>query len=374
LSKAISPESNLPENPPEERLYRLRQQLERVERLLIIRLRSMGDSILALPLLEALHQWQPDMQIDVLVQAPYGCLFDRHPAVHEVLSVRPRGGSAEDGWSRSRACLEIRKRRYSAVVNLHGGSTSTLFTLASGAGTRIGQQKYRQSWVYNALIPNPRTVWQRQDLHTVEDQLTLLQWLDLPIPAKPRGMLYLDDGARNRIQERLAAAGLGQSGYLLIHPTATLRTKQWPERSYAELADRLHKLCALPIIFSSGPREAQVLLDIGRCARSAHRYWSDLRLDDLLALIKGCRLFIGNDSGPTHAAAALGRPLVAVWGSSDFQVWHPWETEYEAVRLALPCMPCPGHTCAAFGAPKCIEDIPVDQVLDACTRFFSTEC
>jgi ADP-heptose:LPS heptosyltransferase len=248
-----------------------------------------------------------------------------------------------------------------------------LFTLASGAGIRIGQQKYRQAWAYNALIPNPRTVWRRMDLHTVEDQLTLLRWLDLPIPAKPRGRLYLDDHARMGINDRLHAAGIVPATYILIHPTATMRTKQWPERNFAALADRLHALSGLPVIFSSAPREAQVLLDIGRHAKIGHRYWSDLGLDDLLALIDGCLLFIGNDSGPTHAAAALGRPLVVVWGSSDFEVWHPWETEYEVVRQELPCMPCPGHNCAVYGAPKCINDIPVDRVFNATTRFLSTE-
>jgi len=357
----------------EQRIHELRQKMERVERILIIRLRSMGDSILALPLVEALHEWRPELQIDVLMESPYGCLFSRHPAVHETLSVKPRNGFAQHGWSRSHACLEIHKRRYSAVVNLHGGSTSLLFTLASGAGIRIGQQKYRQAWAYNALIPNPRTVWQRMDLHTVEDQLTLLRWLDLPIPAKPRGRLYLDNHARKCIEERLHAAGIVPGRYILIHPTATMRTKQWPERNFAALADQLRNLYALPVIFSSAPREAQVLLDIGRHAKVGHRYWSDLELDGLLALIDGCRLFIGNDSGPAHAAAALGRPLVVVWGSSDFEVWHPWETEYEVVRQELPCMPCPGRSCEAYGEPKCIDNIPIEPVFHAATRFLSTE-
>jgi ADP-heptose:LPS heptosyltransferase len=373
LSKAINSESDGVSDARGEHASRLRAQLEQAQRLLIIRLRSMGDSILAIPLVEALRDWRPALQIDVLVQAPYGCLFARHPAVHEVLQVRSKGGPAGSGWSRSRACAEILKRRYSAVVNLHGGSTSTLFTLASGARIRIGQRKYRQSWAFTALIPSPRTVWQRADLHTVEDQLTLLRWLHLPVPARPRGRLYLDEGARKRTQERLAAAGLGHAGYLLIHPTATLRTKQWPEANFAELADRLHRHTSLPVVFSSGPRETQVLLDIGRHAGSSHHYWSDLSLDELLAVIEGCRLFVGNDSGPTHAAAALGKPLAVVWGSSDFQVWHPWETRYEAVRSSLPCMPCPGHTCAVYGTPRCIEDIPVDQVSDACMRLLGRD-
>ena len=360
-------------SPADERVRRLRLDMEHIPRLLVIRLRSLGDSILALPLLEALHHWRPDLQIDLLAEAPYAGVFSRHPAVHETLILRPRTGPGRHGWLRVRACVEIRRRRYSAVLNLHGGTTSSLFTLASGARIRIGQQKYRHAWIYNVRIPPPPSVWQRADLHTVEDQLTFMRWLQLPIPARPRGALHLDPGARARITERLSCAGLQPSEYLLIHPTATLPTKRWQENKFAELADQLHERYRLPVVFSSAPFEAQVLLDIGRHARHAHRYWSDLGLDDLFVLIGQCRMFVGNDSGPTHAAAALGKPLVVIWGSSDYQVWHPWETEYEPVRLGLPCMPCPGYSCAAFDTPRCISDITVERVLAACNSVMSHE-
>jgi len=347
--------------------------MENIPRLLVIRLRSLGDSILALPLLEALHSWRHDLKIDLLTEAPYAGVYTRHPAVHETLLLRPRTGPAGEGWRRARACLEIRRRRYAAVLNLHGGTTSALLTLASGARFRIGQQKYRHAWIYHHLIPPPPTVWQRSALHTVEDQLTFMRWLQLPIPAKPRGTLHLDPGARARIGERLAAAGLQPSRYLLIHPTATLPTKRWEEWKFAELADRLHERWHLPVVFSSAPCEAQVLLDVGRYAQHAHHYWSDLGLDELFVLIEQCRMFVGNDSGPTHAAAALGKSLVVIWGSSDYRVWHPWETEYAPVRLEMPCMPCPGYSCAAFDIPKCIRDIGVERVLAACTSVMSHE-
>ena len=355
----------------EDRVRRLRRELERVPRLLIIRLRSLGDSILALPLVNALHSWRPELEVDLLVEAPYAAVFCRQSAVHETLVLRTRNEPKEAGWSRGGACLEVGKRRYPAVLNLHGGTTSLLFTLASRARIRIGQAKYRHSRIYNALIPSPSSVWHRSDLHTVEDQLTVMRWLDLPIPEKPKGKLILDSQARERVSGRLLASGV-RSEYLLIHATATLPSKQWKERNFAELADRLTEKHGLPVILTSGPRESQVLLNIGRHARNRHRYWSDLGLDELFALIEGSRLFIGNDSGPTHAAAALGKPLVVVWGSSDFQVWRPWETKYEAVRLDFPCMPCPGYECAAFGTPRCIEDIPVEPVMEACDRLLTT--
>lgn len=362
--------SNLPNSSNvDERARRLRLELESIPRLLVIRIRSLGDSILALPLLQALSDWRPELQIDVLVESTYAAVFYRHPAAHETLILKARNSPASAGWSRARASVEIRRRRYPAVLNLHGGTTSLFFTLVSGARIRIGQDKYRQAWAYNARIPGPSSVWQRTDLHTVEDQLTLLRWLDLPIPRIPRARLHLDGGSRLRMKERLAALGIDPSGYLLIHPTATLPSKQWGNRNFALLADCLHEGFSLPVVFTSGPREAQVLLDIGLHAKRSHSYWSDLGLDDLFALIEGCRLFIGNDSGPTHAAAALGKPLVVIWGSSDFCAWHPWDTEFEPVRMDLPCMPCPGYECKAFGRPKCIEEIPVEDVLHACDRF-----
>jgi ADP-heptose:LPS heptosyltransferase len=344
-----------------------------IPRLLVIRLRSLGDSILALPLLEALHDWRPDLQIDVLAESPYAAVFARHPALHETLRLRPRTGPGQEGWRRARACLEIRRRRYGAVLNLHGGTTSALLTLASGARLRIGQQKYRHAWIYHHLIPPPPMVWQRTALHTVEDQMTFMRWLQLPVPARPRARLHLDPGARARIGERLAAAAMQPARFLLIHPTATLDTKRWQERKFAELADRLHERHHLPVVFSSAPFEAPILQEIGRHARHAHRYWSDLGLDELFALIEQCRMFVGNDSGPTHAAAALGKSLVVIWGSSDFRVWHPWETEYAPVRLELSCMPCPGYSCSAFDTPKCIRDIGVERVMAACESVMSDE-
>jgi heptosyltransferase-2 len=81
-------------------------------------------------------------------------------------------------------------------------------------------------------------------------------------------------------------------------------------------------------------------------------------------------MFVGCDSGPTHAAAALKKPMVVVWGSSNFQAWHPWGTDFEAVRSELPCIPCPGYECEEYGKPRCILDIPVAKVAEACERVF----
>jgi ADP-heptose:LPS heptosyltransferase len=196
-----------------------------------------------------------------------------------------------------------------------------------------------------------------------------MRWLGLPVQTERSGSIHVDAAARNRVQNRLAQAGV--AGYFLVQPTATLATKQWSAVKFAQLGDQLHRRWGIRVIYTAAAHERATLQAIQKAASCPHLYWSDLPLDDLLALIDGCRLFVGNDSGPTHVASALHRPVVVIWGSSNFQAWRPWGVEYEAVRSELPCMPCPGYTCGAFGAPKCILDITVAQVVDACHRLLS---
>jgi ADP-heptose:LPS heptosyltransferase len=342
---------------------------ERIPRLLVIRLRSLGDSILSLHLLEALAEYRSDLGIDVLTETPFAPVFAGHRAISEVVTVRPRGSAA--ATSRARTLADIARRRYPAVLNLHGGSTSLVLMLASGARLRIGHEGYRNAWAYNVRIPRSSRVWGRTDLHTVEHQLSLLRWLGIAVPAERRPRLAVDAGARRRVAAKLERSGIRQERYLVVHPTATLFTKQWQEHKFAGLADVLTRDFGLPVVFSAARHEEPTLQKIAARAAGSHLYWSDLDLAELFALIDGSSLFIGNDSGPTHAAAALGRPVVVVWGSSNCTAWRPWGSDYELIRSDLPCMPCPGYRCAAFGEPKCILDLQVERVAAACRRIIA---
>jgi heptosyltransferase III len=343
----------------------LRRELQQISDILLIRLRSLGDAILTLPLIDALHHWRPELKQSILVEAPYAPVFLYHPAVHETLILQTGKGHDRAGWTRFRAFMELRNRRFPAVLNLHGGTTSMLFMLASGAQLRLGQEGHRASRIYTHRVPPSKDIWNRQSLHTVEHQLSLMQWLGLPIAVQDC-VLHVSGAARTRIQARLQSASLSE--FFLIQPTATLPTKRWEPKNFAELGDRLRARHGIRIIYTAARHESAVLEEIARVSRECHIYWADLPLDELFALIERCRIFIGCDSGPMHAAAALKKPVVVVWGSSNFQAWHPWGTDYEAVRSELPCMPCPGYTCAAFGEPKCITGIPVSRVAEACER------
>lgn len=347
---------------------RLRSVLQTPSRVLLVRLRSLGDSILSLPLVDALGRAFPRIKTDVVVEAPFAPVFGSHPSVNDTLVLRTGVGRPEEGLSRTAMLAAIRKRRYDAVFNLHGGTTSFLLSLGSGAPLRVGQQSFRRSWAYNVRIPPSSAVWRRGRIHTVEHQLTVVAWMGLAVPDPITLDLRLQPAAEDAIERRLRQSGLAAGGFVHVHPTATLETKQWPAERFAEVADTLAGETGLPVVFTSGRQESSVLRRVAERAARQHACWSDLGLAELFALIARARLFVGNDSGPTHAAAALGTPVCVVWGSSSFDAWRPWSDGYEAVRSDLPCMPCPGYTCEAYGRPRCVLDIPAAEVLDACRR------
>jgi ADP-heptose:LPS heptosyltransferase len=275
--------------------------------------------------------------------------------------LKSRRGSESSGSSRLHIIQEIRRRKYPAVLNLHGGTTSMLLAAASGAKMRLGQGSHRYSWIYTERIPASSLIWQKETLHTVDHQLSVARWLGIPIDMTG-AMLHINESARNEIDEQLTREKTSE--YLVISPAATLRTKQWNEGNYAALGDLLFSRYGMKVIYTAAPHEISVLQEIQRSAKERHSYKANLGLPQLFALIERCRAFIGNDSGPMHAAAALKKPVVAIWGSSNFNAWHPWETEFEAVRSELPCMPCPGYECKAFETPQC-NNIPISRVIDA---------
>ena len=94
---------------------------------------------------------------------------------------------------------------------------------------------------------------------------------------------------------------------------------------------------------------------------------------ELAELIRGAQLYVGNDSGPMHLAAAVGTPIVAVWGSSDSRRWRPWAAEHVAiVQNPFECNPCPGYRCLVAPTPLCIESVTVDQAVAAAKQLLKT--
>src|SRR5438067_7386025 len=141
---------------------------DRVHRVLLVRLRSIGDTVLATPSLIALRRFLPEAQIDILLEAWVAPLLNGFDAVHNVLTV------GEGHASRLKTAREVGRNKYDVVFNLHGGTTATFFVRASGAPHRVGYSHYQYRFLYNHLLSSASEFWQTEHTHSAEQQLALL--------------------------------------------------------------------------------------------------------------------------------------------------------------------------------------------------------
>lgn len=335
---------------------------ERVRRVLVVRLRSIGDTVLATPALFALKRFLPHAQIDILVEDWVAPLLENHPHVDNVV-VLERGGVV----ARTKAAREIRAERYDVVYNLHGGTTATFLTRATGARNRVGFRTYQYAKLHTELVPSPLLLWGQQKTHSVEQQLALLGWTGVPVSDRPRTQLGVSTEAAESVNRQLAAAGWDDRKIALIHPAAAFATKRWATRNFARVAEFLEKRGFTPVVIGA-PHEVGLVEELLN-ETAAYMLSLYLSLPEVTALAARAQVFVGNDSGIAHIAAAVGTPSVVVFGSSNIAHWRPWNrAAAEVVFEELPCQPCHGYFCEKFPQPECILRVPVERVQDAIER------
>ena len=332
-------------------------------RVLVIRLRSMGDTVLLTPALRLLHDWRPDLKVSVLVEPPWDELLEGNPAIH----VLAMSGKLATAW-------RVRRAGYAAVINLHGGPTSSWLTRLSGARLRAGFAHFRSGWPYTVRVPTAQEIFCRTGpVHTAEHIASCFFWLGVPFSEIPPAEVFPSEPARERAVARLRSFGIqAGEGYAVIHPTALYATKQWKAAGFAEASEYLEEAYGLRSVYICGETEVRSLNAIERHAPRPLLRAVGWPIRDLVALVAGARVFVGNDSGPAHIAAAARIPVVVIFGSSHSTLWKPWKAPDSAVvQNYFDCNPCPGDRCYAFAEPRCILSITTEQVkvcLDALLR------
>ncbi len=255
-------------------------------RIAVIRLRSLGDCVLTTPALALLKRHRPDLKLSVIVEPRFAEVFADNPDV------------AETRHAMTRADL---------VLNLHGGTRSMLLTTLSRAKLRAGFAHHRYSFVYSNRIPTAQEILGvSRPVHTAEHLASAMFWLGVPQQEIPRAKLF-------------AAPVLDRRPYAVIHPFAARPDKTWPAERFIEVAR------SLPIdpVILAGPTDDLTPFKNFETARTS--------LSQTKSLIAGASLFIGNDSGPAHIAAAFGIPVVVLFGPSDPVTWAPWQTESQVL-------------------------------------------
>jgi ADP-heptose:LPS heptosyltransferase len=204
--------------------------------------------------------------------------------------------------------LRLRIGGATLVLNLHGGPRSMLMMLASGAKYRVGFAHHRNSFLYSHKIPRPQEILGvERRMHTAEHLASAMFWMGVP-------------------QREIARAKLGPASapkflgpYAVIHPFASTPAKTWPVLRFVEIARHLRAAGLEPVFLAGSMHDSSPF--------SYYRVWRNVPLAYLKGLMSGASLFIGNDSGPAHIAAAFGVPAVVLFGPSDSVAWAPWRTQ-----------------------------------------------
>src|SRR5215204_321892 len=248
-----------------------------VRKVLLVRLRSIGDTVLATPSLFALKRFLPHAKVDILVEDWVAPLLNHHPHLNNVV-VLERGGL----MTRARVARELRAANYDVVYNLHGGTTATFLTRATGARHRVGFKSYQYAQLHNHQAPSPLSLWGQQKTHSVEQQLALLGWTGVPVTDRPRTHLGISSGAREKVNKLLAESGLSDRKIAFIHPAAAFETKQWAVENFARVAEFLSERGFAPVAIAA-PNEKELLEKL-RSEASVDITTFDLSLPEVTAL------------------------------------------------------------------------------------------
>lgn len=333
---------------------------EAVRRLLVRVPNWVGDAIMGLPVLAGLRRFFPLAEITVLAARRVAPLFGSQPGVAEV--IRYPGGRGK--W---KVLWELRGR-FDLALALPNSLESALGLWLLGVPYRVGYNTDARRPLLNLAVSGRQKL---AGLHTVFYFLGLLQALGAVTTFIPP-TLYLEANETAAAAQLLSEAAVpGQGPWVGLSPGATYGpAKRWPPERFAALGAALQHEADARLVLLGGPEERPVAdlvqehLNAPVLDLVGH---TDLR--QALAVLSQLRLLITNDSGLMHAAAALGVPLVALFGSTDPVATGPFTPKATVLRHPLPCSPCLQRTCEQDY--PCLTAIGVEAVKEAASRWLA---
>jgi len=333
--------------------------------ILVIKLRYLGDVLLSTPILTALRERFPTARLTMAVNRGTEDMVKWNPDLNDLLVVERSGIAAQ-----LRALHQVRQRQFDCVIDLTDGDRSAILTWFSGAPVRIGfndEHRWRGR-LYTTIVSPPSAV-----VHRVErDLAALTPLIPMGIESKAGPLVLLtsqkDEDAADRLLREVGVMetdGEMRKPVIVLHPGARYWFKAWPAVRFAELADRLAKVCGYRVLLAGGPDDLEMVNAIRAQAKSSLVVMAGrVTLLQFAAVLKRCAVFIGNDNGAMHIAAAVGTPVVGLFGPSNPIEWGPRGENVKAMYKGLDCRACFHPTCQR-GEQNCMKQISVEEVFRA---------
>lgn len=340
-----------------------------VRRILIRSANWVGDTIMTTPAVRAIRRCFPDAEISILAKPWVAPVFFNSPDIDQILiyDIANRHGGC---WGKYRLSKELRQKKFDLAILFQNAFEAALLAFGAGIPNRVGYTTDGRSLL---LTHRVRRMPSYKQHHQIDYYLGILDGVGLVHDGR-HPMLFISEEERLGVQELLRPYGIKKNDSIIgINPGAAYGTaKRWMSDRYAALCDKLSKSHNVKLVIFGGPGEEALGEQIaGALAGRCIDFCGKTSLREAMALIERCRLFITNDSGLMHVAAALNRPLVAIFGSTDHVTTGPYGLKSRIVRTPMKCSPCLKPDCPEDHL--CMKKITVDMVYAVAEGFIDKE-
>jgi heptosyltransferase III len=330
-------------------------------RILLTRMKFIGDVVLTTPLIRSVRAAYPDAFIAYMGDAQAVSLLENNPFLNKLI---PFDFSRPTLIEQTRVAWMLRRLQFDLAIDLFGNPRSALLTWISGAAVRVGPNRKGRGRLYTIRVADDGRPKSAVAFHN-----QYLTAAGIPVTATDTEIFLTDAERREaRIYLRWLLQGKEESDRPIVAflPGATWPAKRWLPERFGELADMVVARLGARAIVISGPHDGPATDALIRSAVATVHRLPVLPLRQLAGVLSQCAAVVTNDAGPMHIAAALGIPTIGIFGPGEEEIWFPYPpgAGHRALRKDLPCHPCHLDVCNREGGGymECMKNLRVEEV------------
>lgn len=340
--------------------------------ILLVKLSSIGDVVHTLPSLAALRKRYPEACITWVVEEESLDIIQGNPQIDRILvsgrkrwARRLRNGRhiGETLWEIRRFLRDLRDRPYDVVIDFMGLFKSALLVFASRGRRKLGYDSMQEmsGLFYNERIPED------MGKHAVDRYLDFVRHLGAETP-EPEFFLDIPEDSANNADAMLKESGVDpEFPFVVLSPMSYAgETRLWEDDRFALLGDQIQRELSRPVVITGHETGGRIARIAASMETKALNLENRTTLKELAHLYRRAAVVVTPDSGPMHIAAAVGTPVVALFGASEPARTGPYGRNHTVIRAGLSCSPCFQKTCETR---QCMKDIQVETVLDAVRKY-----
>jgi len=325
-----------------------------MNRILVVGVNWLGDSLLTTPAFKALKKKFPGSYLGVMVVERVREVFDGNPYIDEVI-IFDEKGQQKGFFVKLKFIQLLRKKKFDTVFLIHRSFTRALICFLAGIKLRIGYWRLKNFFILNKMIEPSKGLLHRQDYY-----LYLFEKSGIVVEDRVP-IFFIPEDVRDKIRKDLEQVKKEHAFLIGINPAANWALKRWPGKYFAGLADSLVKDFNAAIIFVGTKAQRTLIEEVkAKMSQNSFDFSGKTSLKELGALMQNLKLFVSNDSGPAHLAASLGVNTLVIFGPTSVEATAPRGRAVKVVKKDVDCrIPCYKLDCQDN---TCLKGLSVDEV------------